>query len=315
MEELDKLADDWQGTIDLMAQIIDVPAGLIMRLHDGFLEVFVSSQTEHNPFEVGDSEAMDGSGLYCESVIKTNNMLKIPNALKDDDWKDSHEIASNMISYLGFPVHWPDGRIFGTICVLDDKENNYSGRFEDLVERFKSLIEKQLEIIEKNKQLKKFAEIDSLTGILNRRTMLHRAQAEFDRSMRYSRPFSLIIFDLDYFKAVNDNYGHQAGDEVLKTFAAFIGSLLRTSDIWGRYGGEEFIAVLSETDYETAKSVALRFNQKISELSIDFNGKNIKFTVSAGVGTYEEGSSLSDVIRNADDALYHAKRAGRNRIK
>jgi diguanylate cyclase (GGDEF)-like protein len=315
MEELDKLADDWQETIDLMAQILDVPSGLLMRLTEGTLEVFVSSQTDGNPFKVGSREFLEGSGLYCETVIKTNSMLKVTNALADNDWKDNTEVNLNMISYLGFPISWPNGDVFGTICVLDEKENHYSQQYEKLVEKFKSLIEKQLEIIHKNRKLKEYAEKDSLTGILNRRTLLQRAQAEHDRAVRYGRPFSLLLFDIDHFKIINDSYGHQAGDEVIISFTDFIGSFLRTSDVWGRYGGEEFMAVLAETEYESAKSAAERFIEKIPDHLVKYEDQLIKFTVSVGVGNLEEGRDLRAIIRQADDALYQAKRNGRNRVQ
>ncbi len=298
-----------------MAQIIDVPSGLLMQLTEGNLEVFVSSRTDGNPYKVGSKELMEGSGLYCETVIKTNSMLKVPNALTDNDWKDNPDVKLNMISYLGFPISWPNGDIFGTICVLDEKENNYSERYENLVEKFRSLIEKQLEIIYKNRKLKEYAERDYLTGILNRRTLLKRAQAEHDRALRHDRPFSILIFDIDHFKDVNDSYGHQAGDEVLKNFTDFISSLLRTSDVWGRYGGEEFMAVLAETEYESAKFTAERFIETIPDLHVKYEEYSIDFTVSVGVGTFEKGRDLQAIIRQADDALYRAKLNGRNCVR
>ena len=102
---LDEVMDECQSVIDLMARIINVPAGLIMRLKDKKLEVFISSKTKNNPYEVGDNEVMEKSGLYCETVIKSNELLKVPNALKDIHWKDNPDVKLNMISYLGLPIH------------------------------------------------------------------------------------------------------------------------------------------------------------------------------------------------------------------
>ena len=119
-----KISEDilkrWQNIVDIMAELIGVPAALIMRLVESDIEVFVSSKSQGNPYNSGDREHFLGSGLYCETVIGSNNKLLIPNALTDEKWKNNPDIKFNMISYLGFPILFPDGRPFGTICVLDD---------------------------------------------------------------------------------------------------------------------------------------------------------------------------------------------------
>ena len=137
--------NSWQRIVDMMAKISDVPAVLIMKAEPPFLEVFISSQSQDNPYNPGDKEKM--SGLYCEHVIKTGEKLNIANALKDENWKDNLGIDLGMISYLGIPIYWPDGDIFGTICILDTKERNYSQEIIDLIEKFKELIESHLKRI------------------------------------------------------------------------------------------------------------------------------------------------------------------------
>lgn len=311
-KELEQLASDWQDTIDLMAEIIGVSAGLIMRLTEGELEVFVSSSIPGNPYTVGKKEIMANSGLYCETVINTNQMLKVPNALKDEKWKTNPDVRFHMISYLGVPLLWPNGKPFGTICVLDEKENHYNSHYERLINKFKSLIEKHLEIIDKNKALQKLAEIDTLTNIYNRRTFFIKAEAEFKRAFRYNHPLSILLFDIDHFKNVNDNFGHQAGDEVLKRLAATVDSLVRFCDIFGRYGGEEFIIVLAETDYHSAKIAAERIRKTVANLLVTYDSIAIQITVSIGIGTLEDDQELSSIINRADTALYQAKNKGRN---
>lgn len=140
----------WQNIIDTMAKIIDVPTGLIMRLNKANIEVFVSSKTEGNPYNVGDNEHFCNSGLYCETVIKTNKMLLVPNALDDENWCNNPDIKLNMISYLGFPLTLPDGDPFGTICVLDNKKNEYSQTFIELIKNFILMIESDLELLHFN---------------------------------------------------------------------------------------------------------------------------------------------------------------------
>lgn len=140
----------WQNIVDIMARLMGIPAALIMRLVASDIEVFVSSRSEGNPYHPKDHEHFAGSGLYCETVINTNRKLLVPNALADDDWKDNPDIKLNMISYLGFPIVLPDGRPFGTICVLDNKENVYNETYEELLRNFRDIIQTQLELIYMN---------------------------------------------------------------------------------------------------------------------------------------------------------------------
>lgn len=137
--------DKWQEIVDLIANIMDVPATLIMKTENQFMEVFISSQTENNPYIVGDKEKWDG--LYCKTVIKSQNKLRIPNALKNKKWDKNPDIKLGMIAYLGFPVNFPDNTPFGTICVLDTKERQFSDENEKLLLQFKKVIELDLALI------------------------------------------------------------------------------------------------------------------------------------------------------------------------
>jgi len=125
-----------------------------MRFNHDELEVFISSHSEGNPYEVGERAVMEGSGLYCETVIKTNELLKVPNSLTDEHWQNNPDVKLNMISYLGYPILLPDNTPFGTICVLDNKENNYSEIYENLVINFRDLIEMELALLDSNIKLK-----------------------------------------------------------------------------------------------------------------------------------------------------------------
>ncbi len=149
----DKILEKWQDIIDIIANILNVPSGLIMRLKDNKIEVFVSSNTSGNPYKQGDSEHFENSGLYCERVINSSEMLKVPNALKSEEWKSNPDLKLNMISYLGFPLNFPDNSPFGTICVLDNKENEYSAMFIKLLEKFRNVVNADLELIYVNSEL------------------------------------------------------------------------------------------------------------------------------------------------------------------
>lgn len=156
---------------------------------------------------------------------------------------------------------------------------------------------------------------DGLTGIYNRRYLEQRLSTEFDRCKRYKGLFSFIMFDLDHFKRVNDTYGHLAGDEVLCVVSQRITSLLRTVDVMGRYGGEEFCIILPSTPMEGTLILAERIRQIISQEPIMYKGSAIALTVSIGAVSYDpEMSKYERLIHCADLALYFGKKNGRNRV-
>jgi PAS domain S-box-containing protein/putative nucleotidyltransferase with HDIG domain len=150
----DEVVQKWQGIVNTMADFIHVPAALIMKVEPPFIKVFRSSKSKVNPYKVGDKEHLIDSGLYCETVIKTRDKLLVPNAIKDKDWNKNPDIKIGMISYLGFPLLWPDGEVFGTICVLDTKENGYSKAYEKLMLQFKELVEAHLGLLFDREYLK-----------------------------------------------------------------------------------------------------------------------------------------------------------------
>ncbi|MDA8133351.1 MAG: diguanylate cyclase [Desulfobacteraceae bacterium] len=166
-------------------------------------------------------------------------------------------------------------------------------------------------------KLKELATIDELTGINNRRRFFNLSAVEILKAQRSGRPFSAMMIDLDHFKAVNDTYGHAAGDRVLAAAASALASGLRAGDIFGRYGGEEFTVFLPETLPETAAVIAQRLKERIEDLDIPEGPRSINITVSIGVAGIHSpnGEDLDSVLKLADTALYHAKNSGRNRVE
>lgn len=156
---------------------------------------------------------------------------------------------------------------------------------------------------------------DSLTGVANRRQLLYRCKEELARARRYGQPLSLLMFDLDHFKQVNDTHGHGAGDAVLKAVAEACRSRLRECDLLARVGGEEFAVVLPETPGQGALVVAERLRRAIEGLAFDLGGSSVGVTASFGVACrQEEDVDPLVILSRADSALYEAKRAGRNRV-
>lgn len=156
---------------------------------------------------------------------------------------------------------------------------------------------------------------DGLTGIFNRRYMEVKLREEFGRCKRYGGELSIIMFDIDFFKKVNDGYGHQCGDFILKSVSSRISSIIRNVDYLFRYGGEEFCCMLPETQFDGAMQAAERFRKAIMEMENNYDNSIIKITISLGVaGLNDEISSAEMFIKKADEALYRAKREGRNRV-
>ncbi len=163
--------------------------------------------------------------------------------------------------------------------------------------------------------VQRLALTDGLTGLHTRRHFFELAYEEFYRSRRYNHPLSILMLDLDHFKKVNDTYGHAAGDTALEKTAATCKSLLRSQDIIGRYGGEEIVILLSETNIEAAEMIAKRVWKAIREMDIPTKKGTINLTVSGGIaGDNIEEQNLIDMIEAADQAMYAAKEAGRDQI-
>lgn len=170
----------------------------------------------------------------------------------------------------------------------------------------KKLMQKMLKI---RKQIEEMANTDGLTGIFNRRHALKRFQEELERAKRLKKELSCIMLDVDRFKSVNDKYGHLAGDEVLKEVANRIKQAIRSYDVFGRYGGEEFLVIMPDATIEEATSLAERIRNEIKVHPI----QDIDVTVSLGVAHYRSSDTvIDDIIKRADGCLYEAKSAGRN---
>jgi two-component system, cell cycle response regulator len=170
--------------------------------------------------------------------------------------------------------------------------------------------------LRKNQHLEEIAFVDSLTGCINRRKFEELAHIELERQKRYKQNLSFLMLDIDYFKKVNDTYGHAVGDEVLKQFSKICRDRARAMDTVARIGGEEFVIMLPETSKDAAYQFADMLREKIANSAVEVDGISIKYSVSIGVcfARIEDDNDLSLVLENADKALYQAKKEGRNRV-
>lgn len=163
-------------------------------------------------------------------------------------------------------------------------------------------------------KLIQMAKVDGLTGVFNRRYLDTRLQEELERSRRHGNPLSIMMLDIDHFKEINDTHGHICGDYTLRKISELLLELIRTSDILGRYGGEEFCCILPETSFEQALVLAERCRTQVAASQFSCTDHQSRVTVSIGVTDLHRDDTLDSIIKRADDALYQAKRTGRNRV-
>lgn len=204
-----------------------------------------------------------------------------------------------------------DGRIVDVLLSVSlVKERDGAPRFfisqiQDITRR--KQVERELLLVSRE---------DALTGVANRRFFIEHATREMTRGERFREPQALMLLDIDHFKGINDAHGHDAGDEVLKAMAVACRKALREVDVFGRIGGEEFAVLLLNTDTDIARMIAERVRQSIEALSVGVASGDIRFTISIGLVSFWGGTNtLEDRLKTADEALYRAKEAGRNRIE
>lgn len=220
-----------------------------------------------------------------------------------------------MKSLLGVPVA-ARGKVIGGLY-LTDKANDqpFTQEDEDLVGRLAADAAITIENARLFENVQRMATTDSLTGLHNRHHFFQLAEHEFQRARRYGRPLSVIMLDIDHFKRVNDTYGHAVGDQVLQAVAGRCRETLRDVDHMGRYGGEEFVVLLPESDVEGAHNAAERLRRCVAESPIETGRGPVAVTISLGAAAItEDCPDLAALLDRADAAMYAAKQAGRNRV-
>ncbi|MBX0326716.1 diguanylate cyclase [Oscillochloris sp. ZM17-4] len=226
-----------------------------------------------------------------------------------------HDDADLTRSMLATVLHTGE-QIVGAITVQAHGPRAYTSNDLDVLETLASTAAIAVQNARLFARIQEMATTDALTQVPNRRHFFDVATYEIERTDRYKRPLSLIMFDIDSFKAVNDTYGHLAGDEVLREVAQRCCDDLRDIDTVARFGGEEFVALLPETSYEQAILVAQRLRTRICARPVESDAGPITVTISIGADSYDDvfAGSLGDLIDRADQALYVAKNSGRNKV-
>jgi diguanylate cyclase (GGDEF)-like protein len=216
-------------------------------------------------------------------------------------------------SPIGMPFATSLERLAAMLCyVLTIGQCAFVGLYGSSLR--KMLYNRSFELKAANKRIEELAELDELTGSFNRRCIMRMLDDEITRAHRINAPCSIALIDLDWFKRVNDAYGHPIGDEVLRTFAITVFANIRNIDKFGRYGGEEFLLVLPDTPTDAAARILDRLRAIIADLDWSAFSPGMRVTISAGVAMLRVDESADTFLARADSALYAAKARGRNRI-
>lgn len=209
------------------------------------------------------------------------------------------------------------GSVLGALAVYSEQNDRFSDQDESFLVTIGSQVGAAVENARLYEKTLELAQMDGLTGLANRRYLMQRLQQEVDRAERYTTSLSVLILDLDKFKSFNDTYGHLKGDELLRQFSTLLKGQVRSSDIAGRYGGEEFCVVLPNTSIKGAGAIAEHIRKAMEEMKLTMGEGQPPAgrTVSIGVAEFSLGDSVEKLVSIADAALYRAKESGRNRVE
>jgi len=309
----------FQTILDKSLQLLNAEQGSLMILDHNTSELLVEARKGYAEV-VSTGMRLKTEECIAGKVVESGRPLLVKDIERDPVIKQPNRPHYKTRSFISMPIKIED-RVEGVINVSDKMDGHTFDEYDlKLLESFtanaaiaiqRSLFYKQTE------SLKELSITDPLTGLYNRRHINDRLKEEVTRFKRYYHPFSFLMMDIDNFKAYNDTFGHIKGDQVLKVLADTVAGSLRTIDIAGRFGGDEFVVILSQTPKVDAISIANRLKEKINAVLSKFNVEESseKMTISMGLTTFPDDTSfLEEILEKTDEMLYLAKKGGGNRI-
>lgn len=304
----DLLLPAWQRLVDLMAELCGTPAGFIVQAGNGKYKVIIANQSVENPYNA-DMTVDEDVNLFCREVVRQDSCLYVGNATELPEWQTNPEVTEDGFNtYLGYPLHWPDGSLFGTICVMDFAKTESEERYHKLMGHFRDMAERELDLLNKNIQLESSALCDDLTSLFNRKGFFLAAEQLIKSAKRDRATISICYFDLDNLKPINDNHGHQAGDEVIKSFAQHLKNTFREVDVIARFGGDEFVVICQEAKQLDVSGMICRLTEMLEK-----QNDAIKTSFSYGYASISADAIDNEVVERliklADDEMYKDKSA------
>ena len=269
----------------------------------------------HNHPEIEDHFSLPLSGSsVMEAAILSGKYVLEQNFINSRYYRG----ADNSLFKKGFFVTIPlmiQNEKVGVLNINDGEQDSFNVSDLDFILNLSEFISMSISNAVLYEQAKKLAVTDGLTGISNRPNMDKALSSEFERSVRYDAPLSVVLLDVDHFKSVNDNYGHQKGDEILVAIASLLKKACRANDIAARYGGEEFLMILPQSSAQGAFKIAERVREEMMKMSFIGKESNFSVTTSCGVAELDRDfmTNTDQLVAVADQALYEAKNGGRNK--
>ncbi len=252
------------------------------------------------------------SNPFYSLIAEEKKFLHIPELKKEDfTYLPFHAKSAN--SLLVVPL-WYEHELSGLLVILSEKRNAFNSEQIEFLRIYANQATIAFQNARLYKEIENLATTDGLTGLFNHRKFQEELERELKRHERSDKPLCLVLCDIDFFKKINDTYGHPAGDAVLKGVAGIIRQTVRSTDIPARYGGEEFAIILIETPLKEARLIAERIRKRVESHKFTYKGSTIKATLSLGIASFHSGLRIQKgkLVENADKALYHAKHNGRN---
>jgi len=294
--------DSFQRIVELAATVLEAPVAAIALIDENrewFKAVLGAPRL-----------SVPRAAAFCAHMIRQAGPLAVADTAADPRFADNPLVtgAPFLRAWLGVPLCTPDGYNVGALWVGDAEPRQFDARQA-------SILHKLAEIAIEQMEMRQIAKQDAMTGALTRRGFFAEVEKEYLRAGRYDRPSSLVLIDVDHFRAVNDRHGHLAGDAVLVSIANACMASMRRSDVFGRTGGEEFGLLLPETELAEAVHAAERIRRMVEQTIVETPAASVRATVSLGVAAMPGlGEGTSAWLADADVALYEAKQFGRNRV-
>jgi diguanylate cyclase (GGDEF)-like protein len=311
----------------ILSELLDNLVNLLRKTFGYYaVNVWLKNENE-NSLRLENSSGMSGQNIDGqEFILSLDNRSIITNVCKTGRYRLVYDVINdapdyaplemfpNTLSKVVLPLRKGD-KIYGVLDIHSDKLDTFVYNDVLLLQTLADQVAVSIENANLYSRVEYLATNDALSGLYNRRYLFDLSHIEVERSSRYGCPLSAVILDIDFFKRVNDTYGHPVGDQIIHGIGEILRKSLRTMDIVGRYGGEEFVFLLPETEIGQAELVANRLRQKVASTVFDTTGGPVNITISLGVAKLDaENPELGYLLDCADKAMYRAKQTGRNKV-
>lgn len=290
----------WQSIINLIAMEAKEPVALILQVSRDSISVLLQSE---NTDQYNIEEYL-ANGLYCESALGKSGLL-IANRASSHSQEGDPASMPSITACFGLPIQWPDETLFGVICVLNNPGKVLKPTYRHILSGLRETIEQELILLFSQQQAPKSSETDDLTSLYNKKKIEDILKHEFERAKRYFKTFSVTMIDLNGFQEICDSYGADAGDDTLKAFAKSVGSKIRETDYWGRWGGDVFILVCPYADTVETQQMFARIKPMVNR---EMKAVEAFSDFSFGVSQYEpDDTTYQTIVKRAEDNMQQYK--------